>query len=347
MKKYFDVYKTIKNKIISGEYPCDYKLPSKRTLADISGCSVITIEKAYGMLLDEGYIISRERSGYFVCQIEGLYENKDSIGSSKLKYIVDDIANTGSDFEYSLWFKTTRKVISEYGEKLFVKSPNKGCAVLRNEIADYLLRYRGMRAEPERIIIGSGAEQLYQNIVQILGRERTYGIENPCYEQIEAVYKSEGANVVKLKMGKEGIEDNKLYGVDTLHVTPFHSYPTGVTTSISKRYEYLKWATEGKYIIEDDFDSEFFMPGQPIESLYSLDSRSRVIYINTFSKSISPAMRMGYMILPENLIREYDRILGNFSCTVPVMEQYILAEFIKSGNFERHLNRVRRKMKQN
>lgn len=346
MKKYFDVYKTIKNKIISGEYPCNYKLPSKRTLADISGCSVITIEKAYGMLLDEGYIISRERSGYFVCMIDGLLENKDSTSYEKLNYIQDDVVNTGTDFEYSLWFKTTRKVISEYGEKLFVKSPNKGCAVLRNAIADYLLRYRGMRAEPERIIIGSGAEQLYQNIVQILGRDRIYGIENPCYEQIEAVYKGEEAKVVKLKMGKEGIDDQKIYDADVLHVTPFHSYPTGVTTSISKRYEYLKWATDEKYIIEDDFDSEFFMPGQPIESLYSLDSRSRVIYVNTFSKSISPAMRMGYMILPNELIKEYDRKLGNFSCTVPVMEQYILAEFIKSGNFERHLNRVRRKMKQ-
>ncbi|MBE7050555.1 MAG: PLP-dependent aminotransferase family protein [Ruminococcaceae bacterium] len=347
MKKYFEVYKTIKNKIISGEYPCDYKLPSKRTLADISGCSVITIEKAYGMLLDEGYIISRERSGYYVNKIDGLYENRDTSTLATLKYVEDDISDLRSDFEYSLWFKTTRKVISEYGEKLFFKSPNKGCAVLRNAIADYLLRYRGMRAEPERIIIGSGAEQLYQNVVQILGRDRIYGIENPCYEQIEAVYNAEGAKIVKLKMGKEGIEDKKICDADVLHVTPFHSYPTGVTTSISKRYEYLNWATDGKYIIEDDFDSEFFMPGQPIESLYSLDSRSRVIYINTFSKSISPAMRMGYMILPEKLLNEYDRKLGNFSCTVPVMEQYILAEFIKSGNFERHLNRVRRKMKQN
>lgn len=347
MKKYFEVYKTIKNKIISGEYPCDYKLPSKRTLADISGCSVITIEKAYGMLLDEGYIISRERSGYFVCKIDGLFENKGIAPHEKLRYVKDELPATGPDFEYSLWFKTTRKVISEYGEKLFVKSPNKGCAILRNAIADYLLRYRGMRAEPERIIIGSGAEQLYQNVVQILGRDRIYGIENPCYEQIEAVYNAEGAKIIKLKMGKEGIEDKKIFDADVLHVTPFHSYPTGVTTSISKRYEYLNWATDGKYIIEDDFDSEFFMPGQPIESLYSLDSRSRVTYINTFSKSISPAMRMGYMILPEKLLNEYDRKLGNFSCTVPVMEQYILAEFIKSGNFERHLNRVRRKMKQN
>ncbi len=347
MKKYFEVYKTLKNKIISGEYPCDYKLPSKRTLADISGCSVITIEKAYGMLLDEGYIISRERSGYFVCKIDGLFENKGMTPHEKLRYVKDELPATGSDFEYSLWFKTTRKVISEYGEKLFVKSPNKGCAILRNAIADYLLRYRGMRAEPERIIIGSGAEQLYQNVVQILGRDRIYGIENPCYEQIEAVYNAEGAKVVKLQMGKEGIEDKKIHDADVLHVTPFHSYPTGVTTSISKRYEYLKWATKGKYIIEDDFDSEFFMPGQPIESLYSLDSHSTVIYINTFSKSISPAMRMGYMILPQELIQEYELKLGNFSCTVPVMEQYILAEFIKSGNFERHLNKVRRKMKQN
>lgn len=346
MKKYFEIYKSVKSLILSGEYKCNQKLPSKRDMADKTGCSVITVEKAYSMLCDEGYVQSRERSGYFVCKIEGMNLHKDTSRNIPFRYITDDAQSGDHDFEYSLWFKTARRVISEYGEKLFLKSPNKGCAILRNAIADYLLRYRGMVAEPERIIIGSGSEQLYQNAVRILGKDKVYGIENPSYEQIEAVYKGEDAKILMLNMGNDGIDDHRLYEADVLHVTPFHSFPTGVTTSISKRYEYLRWATQGKYIIEDDFDSEFFMPGQPIESLYSLDSNSRVIYMNTFSKSISPAMRMGYMILPENLLEEYDRLLGIFSCTVPVMEQYILAEFIKSGNFERHLNKVRRKIKQ-
>ena len=229
-----------------------------------------------------------------------------------------------------------------------MKSPGKGCAVLRNAIADYLYRYRGMRADPARIIIGSGSEQLYEIAVKIFGRDKIYGIEDPSYSQIKAVYLGVGAAICPLKFGEEGIESTALSSCkfDVLHVTPFHSYPSGVTTSISKRYEYLKWAHKNNsYIIEDDFDSEFFLPGHPIEPLYSLDSRSSVIYINTFSKSLSPSMRMGYMILPEKLMPQYEQRLGMFSCSVPVLDQYVLAEFISSGSFERHLNRVRRKMK--
>ena len=299
------------------------------------------------MLADEGYIISRERSGYFVSELDVFPAEKSGENAvfSRLEETGD--IPEGEDFEYSLWFKTVRKVISEKGNRLFVKSPGEGCAVLRNAIADYLLRYRGMIATPERIIIGSGSEQLYETVVKILGRDKVYGIENPSYVQIEAVYRGEGAKIIKLPMGTDGIESEglKKERIDVLHVTPFRSYPTDVTTSVGKRYEYLKWAESGRYIVEDDFNSEFFIPGQPIESLYSLDNRQSVIYINTFSKSLSPSMRMGYMILPEKLLPVYHEKLGGFSCSVPVLDQYILAEFISSGNFERHLNRMRRKLK--
>ncbi len=346
-KKYLGIYRTIKNKIISGEYKAGEKLPSKRTEADRTGCSVVTVEKAYNMLIDEGYIISRQRSGYFVCEIN-IFPTAEKNIEPAFSYLEENTAAIQPhDFEYSVWFKTIRKVISEKGERLFIKSPNKGCEVLRNAIADYLLRYRGMVAAPERIIIGSGSEQLYETVVKILGRDKVYGIENPSYEQIEAVYTAEGAKIKKLKMGSDGIDKNELYGgvINVLHVTPFKSYPTGVTTSALKRYEYLKWAKKDRYIVEDDFNSEFFIPGQPIESLYSMDRGESVIYINTFSKSLSPSMRMGYMILPTALIPVYEKKLGEFSCSVPVLDQHILAEFISSGNFERHLNRMRRKLK--
>jgi len=347
-RKYLSIYKNVKKKIVSGEYKEGEKLPSKRIMADLSGCSVITVEKAYNMLCEEGYIITRERSGYFVCKLDAFFESgKDFISQSFSLLDEEVFENKESDFEYSVWIKTIRKVISEKSDRLFVKSPNKGCATLRNAIAEYLLRYRGMIAEPERIIIGSGSEQLYETVVKILGRDKIYGIEDPSYSQIEGVYLTEGAGIQKLEMGDDGIRSDVLKNaqIDVLHVTPFNSYPTGVTTSVHKRYEYLKWAERGRYIVEDDFNSEFFIPGQPIESLYSLDNRECVIYINTFSKSLSPSMRMGYMILPRELVPVYDEILGNFSCSVPVLDQYVLAEFISSGNFERHLNRIRRKMK--
>jgi GntR family transcriptional regulator/MocR family aminotransferase len=238
--------------------------------------------------------------------------------------------------------------MADNGERLFRKAPAKGCAVLRNAIADYLLRYRGMVAQPDRIIIGSGAEQLYETTVKIIGRDKVFGIEEPSYAQIRAVYEDMGIDVCGLKMGEDGIDSRALTDnrFDVLHVTPFNSYPSGVTASVSKRQEYLLWAREqGKYIVEDDFDSEFFMPGQPIESLYSMDTCGKVIYINTFSKSLSPAMRLGYMILPCALMEEYERKQGHFSCTVPVLDQHVLAEFISNGSFERHLNRMRRKLK--
>lgn len=346
MKKYYNLYNEIKNKILSGQYKANEKLPSKRVMADRSGYSIITVEKAYEMLEDEGYIIPKERKGYFVCEIDAIKNEK--ISKAEIEYLNEPTEYDTPDFEYSVWFKTVRKVISEKENLLFAKAPVKGCEVLRNAIADYLLRYRGMVAPPQRIIIGSGAEQLYETVVKVLSRDKTYGIEDPCYEQIPSVYNGMGVKICPLKMGRDGIKTEALINnkFDVLHVTPFHSYPTGISTSVSKRWKYLKWAKDNKnYIIEDDFDSEFFMPGHPIESLYALDTNESVIYINTFSKSLSPAMRMGYMILPEALMENYERVMGNFSCSVPVMDQYILAEFIGSGNFERHLNHVRRQMK--
>ena len=348
-KKYYSIYIEIKNKILRGDFASGDKLPSKRVCADRYGVSIITVERAYALLEEEGYIRSRERSGYFVESIDLSIGASPTAKRAPLPHIKESRAQiNGRDLEYSLWFKTIRKVISERGEELFVKSPSKGCPILRNAISDYLYRYRGMTADPRRIIIGSGSEQLYEIAVKLLGRDKIYGIEDPSYAQIKAVYLGAGASICPLKFTKDGIDSGELFSsrFDVLHVTPFHSYPSGISTPISKRYEYLKWAQSAKsYIIEDDFDSEFFIPGHPIESLYSLDGGSSVIYINTFSKSISPSMRMGYMILPEALLEVYEERLGRFSCSVPVLDQYILAEFINSGSFERHLNRVRRKMK--
>lgn len=345
MKKYDQLYRELKEKILSGEYACGEKLPSKRVTADRSGCSLITVERAYAMLEDEGYLLSKQRQGYYVCRIDGL--GAPNAPTHAINHLPEP-QGVGAAEGSSVWFRAVRKVIAERSDVLFLKAPNRGCAVLRNAIADYLLRYRGMSAQPERIIIGSGSEQLYETVVQILGREKIYGIENPCYEQIRSVYGGLGAPLCPLPLGLDGIESAALQNerFDVLHVTPFHSYPSGVTTSIGKRYEYLRWAERtGNFIVEDDFDSEFFRPGHPIESLYALSTAQSVIYLNTFSKSLSPSMRIGYMILPEALETRYEAVLGHFSCSVPVLDQYVLAEFIENGSFERHLNRVRRKMK--
>ena len=344
MKKYLSVYEKIKNEILSGVYKAGDKIPSKRVMVDITGFSEITVMNAYSLLESEGYIEARERSGYFVCEIDVIVKSAPHKPFEMLPIEVEPI---GDEFEYSLWFKTVRKVISEKDKELFIKSPTEGCAVLRNAISDYLLRYRGMVAPPERIIIGSGSEQLYETAVKILGKDKVYGIEDPSYKQIEKVYLETGVKIKKLKMGEEGIETGELEssGAKVLHVTPFSSFPSGVTATVKKRYEYLNYARKNNgYIIEDDFASEFFIPGNPIQSLYGLDGGERVVYVNTFSKSLSPAMRIGYMIIPESLIYIYKEKADGFSCSVPVLDQYVLSEFISSGSFERHLSRVRRKM---
>jgi len=351
-KKYTAVYQRIKDGILQGELPPGARLPSKRALADQMGVSVITVENAYRQLIDEGYARARERSGYFVEKLDGMRPAAVP-DHPALCYLPEEAPSARSgdpDFPYSVWFRTLRRVMSEYGPRLVDRSPGKGCARLRNAIAAYLLRYRGMYAPPEQIIVGSGSEQLYETVVRMLGSHRIYGIESPSYRQIEAVYAGSGAIVDHLSIGADGIDSAALAATDAdvLHVTPFHSWPTGVTAPAPKRYEYLAWARRSpdRFIVEDDFDSEFFLPGKPPETLYSMDGEGRVIYINTFSQSLAPSMRLGYMIVPERLLPVYDEKLGRFSCTVPLLEQYALAEFIADGSFEQHLSRKRRRLRE-
>lgn len=343
-KKYLTLYGEIKEKILSGEYKAGDKLPSKRVMADMRGMSVVPVEQAYSMLTEEGYIEPRERSGYFVSRME-----KFSPATPKKTYrrLTEPHYTGDVDFEKDLWFKTIRKVMNECGDLLFLPSPGKGCEVLRNAIADYLQRYRGMYADPNNIIIGSGSEQLYEMAIRILGKGVTYAIEIPSYLRIEIAYERSGVDFIKLPLDNDGIKNVELVGndFDVLHVTPFNSYPTGVTASASKRVQYLNRMKGRGFIIEDDWGSEFFPPGQPIESLYSMDRDNCVIYMNTFSKSLSPSVRIGYMILPPQLMLDYQINYDVHTCTVPVFDQYVLAEFINSGNFERHLNRRRRKMR--
>ena len=364
--KYYYLYSAIKEDILSGTLKKNEKLPSKRSLAEHLGVSLITVETAYQMLKDEGYIESRERSGYYVTELKLLgkkvnlereLELLEHDEKKRLRLLEEHGGDTStmkettraqekSLFPESVYFKTIRSVLNDYSSELLEKSPNEGCAILRNAIAKYLLRYRGIFAQPEQIIIGSGAEHLYSTVVRMFGNDKVYGLENPSYQQIRMVYEGMGAKCEMLQMGKEGILSTELEKTtaDILHVTPFHSYPSGVTATVRKRQEYLAWAkSTERIIIEDDFDSEFFMPGKPIDTLYMSDDSQSVIYINTFSKSLSPSIRIGYMILPEKYLKVYRKKMGDFSCTVPVLDQYVLAEFMDKGHFEQHLNRVRRR----
>lgn len=344
---YLQLYEQLRGDIINSVYKYGDKLPSKRILAEESLTSVITVQHAYEILCDEGYIESKERSGYFVTYRKNdflpIAENeKNDIPVSRHHF------HTG-EFPFSVLAKTMRNVISKYGEEILIKSPNAGCFELRKSIADYLTRSKGMHVSHNQIIIGSGAEYLYGLIVQFLGRDKVYALENPSYEKIHSVYKANGATCDLLELGKDGILTSQLSKTNAgvLHITPFRSFPSGVTASASKRNEYIKWAMDrNAVIIEDDFNSEFTVSTKNEDTVFSLEPTRSVIYVNTFTKTIAPSMRIGYMVLPKELVNSFFDKMGFYSCTVPVFEQYVLAEFIKSGNFERHINRTRRKLRQ-
>lgn len=341
---YLQLYQQLRGDIVTGVYPHGSKLPSKRTLAKESGVSVITTEHAYSILCDEGYIESRERSGYFV-----IYRENDfrSIGAPLPSAFSHTITHQSVDsaFPFTVLAKTMRKILLDYGEDILIKSPNRGCPELQHALSSYLARSSGIIVNPKQIIIGSGAEYLYNLIVQLLGKERIFALEKPCYEKIQKVYRACGIHYDMLPLGSDGIQTSALECTKAavLHVTPFHSFPSNVTASASKKNEYIRWASHRSgIIIEDNYDSELTVSRKAEDPIYSLAPEGTVIYLNTFSKTIAPSIRVGYMVLPENLLRSFEKNLGFYSCTVPIFEQYVLAELINNGDFERHINRIRR-----
>lgn len=343
---YEQLYRQLRQDILEGALPSGSKLPSKRLLAEETGLGLITVEHAYALLCDEGYALSRQRSGYYVSF--GVPNARPGAPRPPLSQLSAAVEAPPPDFPFSLLSKTMRRVLTEYDRRILIKSPNRGSEELRQAIAGYLYRSRGIEADPACILIGSGAEYLYGLAAQLLRKEGTFALEDPSYDKIRRVYEAHGIPCTLLKLGQEGIESDALLSTTArvLHVTPFHSYPSGVTATASKRHEYAQWAlSRNSYIIEDDYDSEFASPGRQIETIFSL-APGQVLYINTFTKTIAPAMRMGYMLLPPKLLERFEQELDFYSCTVPIFEQYVLSEFINSGDMERYINRRRRQIRQ-
>ena len=355
---YIQLYEQLRHDITSGVLAYGSKLPSKRIFAEETGVSVITTQHTYEILCDEGYVESHQRSGYYVIYKESDFVSAPdsqsfgtgivgSLGSSNfLSEHTTDKHRVKTDFPFSVLSKTMRRVLLDYGDSVLIKSPNHGCPELRSAIAAYLARSNGMQVRPEQVIIGSGSEYLYSLILQLLGKDRIFALEDPSYAKIRQVYQANGIACDFLKMGTAGIKTAELArsAASVLHVTPFNSYPSGVTASVSKRHEYLRWAEKrGGYIIEDNYDSELTISMKHEDTVYSMSHHGSVIYLNTFSQTIAPSIRVGYMVLPETLVDDFETKLGFYSCTVPVFEQYVLAELLNTGDFERHINRVRRK----
>lgn len=375
------IYEKIRKDVEDGAYSFGQKIPSKRVMAEESGASLITVEHAYEILIGEGYIESRERSGYFVsysgdndfsfssyrnprCGTVGNYRDTAHTDTTGVTGSCDGNGDKYSDcetekplgnakeeyFPFSVLASAVRSTLNDYGERLLSKTPNSGAPELKTAIKKYLARNRGVLVDERQIVVGAGAEYLYGIIVELLGKDNVFGIENPSYEKIEKVYSSRGINVEKLSILINGIssEELKSASANVLHVTPYRSFPTGATADASKKKEYLRWAEERNgYIIEDDYESEFSVTAKLAETIFGNDKSGRVIYVNTFSKTICPSVRVGYMLLPPTLTEKFYETLGFYSCAVPSLEQFLIAKILNDGSFERHVNKVRRARRKN
>ena len=338
---YLKLYEHLREEIAGGTWVYGERLPSRRQIARDQGLSVVTVEHAYELLCQEGYAEAKAKSGYYVAyQAEEGFSAAPSAAVFRPPHPAAPAENT---FPFSVLARTMRRVLTEYGEAILQKAPNAGCDELRAALSRYLARNRGIRAEAGQIVIGSGAEYLYGLVVEMLGAERVYGIERPSYHKIEQVYRARGVLCDLLPLAQDGIESAALRdtAASVLHITPYRSFPSGVTASASKRWEYIRWAAQGdRYIVEDDFESEFSLLRKPEETVFA--RADNVIYLNTFSRTVSPSLRVGYMVLPPRLLPLFEQRVGFYSCTVPAFEQYVLASLIENGDFERHINRIRR-----
>lgn len=344
---YEALYRCIRGDILSGKLAAGEKLPSKRALASHLEISKITVETAYSQLAAEGYITAKEKVGYFVETVETVAVPQRSLPNSTpaqpLPTPVDLTANTPAKFPFSVWTRLQREVLLDYGHQLLEPVPPQGCADLRQAIADHLAGFRGMQVDIDNIIIGAGTDFLYNLLLQLLGQDRIYALEEPGYHKIRSIYAAAGAKTICAALDGQGIIADSLQAADVLHFSPSHHFPSGIITPPQRRQALLKWAVGGqKWIIEDDYDSEFRFDTHPLPAMYTGDEQGRVIYMNSFSKSLAPSIRMAYMILPPALMADFREKLSFYSCTVSGFEQHTLARFLSQGHFEKHINRMRK-----
>ncbi len=351
---YVQIYEYIKSEIRGGRLLSGEKLPSTRILASNLQVSRATVDLAYEQLVSEGYLEARAGSGYYVGQVEELYgfsgmlQETISVGMPKEQYQVD--FSTGAIdmgvFPFGTWRKLNRTVLSEDEGSLFHLGDPQGDMELRQTVSRYLHASRGANIRPEQLIIGAGNEYLFLLLEKLLGRHRKIALEKPTYSKAYRSFQAFGYEISRIPMDKNGMDIDALRksGAEIAYVMPSHQYPTGTVMPIGRRQELLKWAgeAEGRYIIEDDYDSEFRYKGRPIPCLQSIDRQDKVIYIGTFSKAIAPAIRISFMALPQPLLEIYKERYRFFSSTVSRIDQKVLQRFMEEGYFERHLNRMRK-----
>lgn len=351
---YEQIYQYIKNEIVEGKLSSEERLPSTRALAEHLQIARSTVELAYEQLVSEGYIEAKPYKGYFVCPVGELYHLKkeqvikEEEKKTEASYLFD-LSPNGIEmkaFPFSTWRKISKNVLAEHQKDIFEPGHPKGDLAFRNTICRYLYSFRGVSCEPEQIIVGAGNDYLLVLLGKILGEHQKVAMENPTYKRAYRIFSSAGYDMITLPIDKNGMsmEHLKASEANIAYVMPSHQFPTGVVMPIGRRMELLKWAEEVKdrYLIEDDYDSEFRYKGKPIQALQAWDKKEKVIYMGTFSKSIAPAIRVSFMVLPKPLLELYEKNAGFLSSTVSRIDQAILNEFIAGGHYERYLNKMRK-----
>lgn len=364
-RKYRFLYHAIRRDILAKKLLPGERLPSKRALAEHLGLSLSTVGSAYAALLDEGYLEVKARSGFFVSALAipesgsvtpattADFQSADATSApatAETESVAPhaSLGDLSADFPFTPFSHIVRDVLLRFPNELLARPENQGVLHFRAAISAYLLRYRGMQADPAQIVIGSGTEYLYGLVAQLLPRAALYGIEAQSYEKIRLVYSAYARPYELLPLDAYGVSAEGLAAsrASLLHVTPYQSFPSGVTANAAKRFEYLRWAKErGAFLVEDDYASEFSLQKKPLETIYAMDSNDSVIYLNTFTKTLAPSMRVAYMVLPKRLLESYRERLGFYACTVPALDQYVLAEYMNRGYLERRLNQIRRKLR--
>lgn len=349
------LYRCIREDILDGTLAAGERLPSKRALAEHLHISVMTVEGAYQQLEAEGYVYTRPKRGFFAAEVERPRPAPPAPPVPEAPeppaWRLDLKSNRvdPSRFPVAAWARLTRQALSEEGGSLMQPVPHQGLPALRQAIARDLREYKGMAVSPEQIVVGAGAEYLYLLLAQLLGREAVFAVEDPGYPKIRQVYAKCGADCRPVPLDSQGVAPEALeaVGAGVAHLSPAHHYPTGLVTPIGRRQALLRWAERtGGIIIEDDYDSELRFTGRPIPTLQSIDTAGRVVYLNTFSQTISPSMRVGFLVLPPRLLERYRRELDFYSCTVPALDQHVLARFLDRGHYEQHLSRMRKEYRQ-
>ena len=355
---YQQIYEHIRQEIREGKLLAGERLPSTRSLAEYLQVARSTVDYAYDQLLSEGYIEAKPYKGYFVCRLEGIFtmEQREMTEPEVVRpdseedgtQVQIDFSPYGIDmteFPFGVWKRITKNILNDSNSELFAQGEPQGDYDLRMTISRYLHSSRGVNCRPEQIIVGAGNDYLLLLLEKILGRHVGIAMENPTYKRAYRIFQSFAYRIYTVDMDDKGMRADKLLElpVRAAYVMPSHQYPTGAVMTIGRRAELLRWAEKepDRYLIEDDYDSEFRYRGKPIPSLQSSDKRGKVIYIGTFSKAIAPAIRVSYMVLPESLLEVYRRDCSFYSCTVSRIDQRILNEFIRDGYFERHLNKMR------